>query len=444
MTFLRLPAPGYGYVTVGVPGALAGLIRLQSEHGTLPLATLMAPAIEYAENGFRLLSGQAMFHRMTAGQLAETEGARTSYLKSDLSPYRAGDLLRQPVLARTLRRISEGGADLFYRGEIAEAMAADMEANGGFLTLQSLADYRAEDSRIVRGSYRGYDLVALDVPASGSIAIQALQIMENFERSEYSPEEWATVVGQAIGLALPDLGRLGSDSAAVRATSKEWAETQAEHVQIGAAVGSGAGEASQMQQLHDNDPSYTTHLSVADSAGMVVSFTQTIGPAMGSRVVTPDLGFLYAVTLGGYLGGAMAPGDRARSGITPLFVLRDGEPVLVLGAAGGLKIISAVVQSVSRVVDDAMSLPEALIAPRVHPDFDATLTFTGLSLESSGPMGWTEQQIEIIRAMGFAVSSSSMVGTFGRVHGISYDKETGRWLGVADPDGEGTALGRGR
>jgi gamma-glutamyltranspeptidase/glutathione hydrolase len=436
------PRASYGYATVGVPGALAGLMRLHSEHGTLPLETLMAPAIEYAENGFRLLSGQALFHRMTAEQLAETEGARTAYLKPDLSPYRAGDLLRQPVLARTLRSISQGGADAFYQGEIAAAMAADMAANGGFLTLRSLNDYRAEDSRIVRGSYRGYELVALDIPASGAIAIQALHIMENFSRAEFSTEEWAVIVAHSIGLAVPDLGRLGSDSAAIRATSKEWAESQAEHIQIGAAVGSGAAPSSQTVQLHEDNPSYTTHLSVADSAGMVVSFTQTIGPAMGSRVVTPGLGFLYAVTLGGYLSGEMQPGERARSGITPLLVLRDGEPVLVLGAAGGLRIISAVVQAVTRVVDDEMSFAEALAAPRVHPEFDSTFTFSGMSMQTSGPMGWTERQIEEIRAMGFDVSPSGRVGGFGRVHGIRFLPEMGLWEGVADPGGEGTALGR--
>jgi gamma-glutamyltranspeptidase/glutathione hydrolase len=438
------PRAAYGYATVGVPGALAGLMRLHSEHGTLPLETLMAPAIEYAENGFRLLPGQALFHQMTADQLADTEGARTTYLKPDLSPYRAGDLLRQPVLARTLRTISQSGADVFYRGEMAAAMAADMEANGGFLTRKSLEDYRAEDSRIVRGSYRGYDLVALDIPASGAIAIQALHIMENFDRADFSAEEWAAIVGQSLGLAVPDLGRLGSDSAAIRATSKEWAESQAEQILFGAAVGSGAGPGLQTLQLHEENPSYTTHLSVADSSGMVVSFTQTIGPAMGSRVVTPGLGFLYAVTLGGYLSGAMQPGERARSGITPLLVLRDGEPVLVLGAAGGLHIISAVVQAVSRVIDDSMSLPQALAAPRVHPAFDETFAFSGLSMESSESMGWTEQQVEEIRAMGFNVTTSPYVGSFGRVQGIFFDAETREWLGASDPDGEGIALGRGR
>ena len=249
-------------------------------------------------------------------------------------------------------------------------------------------------------------------------------------------------MAHSIGLSVPDLGRLGSDSAAIRATSKEWAKSQAEHIQIGAVVGSGAGAAVRTPQPHEDDPSYTTHLSVADSDGMVVSFTQTIGPAMGSRVVTPDLGFLYAVTLGGYLRGVMQPGERARSGITPLLLLRDGEPVLVLGAAGGLRIISAVVQAVTRVVDDEMAFAEALAAPRVHPNFDSTFTFSGISMETSGPLGWTDLQVAEIRARGFNVSTSETVGGFGRVHGIRFLPDIGVWEGVADPDGEGSAMGQ--
>ena len=438
------PRASHGYPTIGVPGALAGLMRLHSEHGTLPLETVMAPAIEYAENGFRLLAGQAMFHQFTAQRLAENEGARNSYLKPDMSPYRAGELLRQPVLARTLRRISEGGADVFYRGEIAEAIAADMAGNGGYVTLESLADYRALDSHVLHGSYRGFDLVGMDIPAAGAITIQALHIMENFERSQYSAEEWATITAQAIGLAIPDLGVLNSDSAALRATSKEWAAVQAEKVLLGGVDGTpsdGVWPTFDPLAIHE---SQTTHLSVSDSAGMVVSLTQTLGPAMGSAVATPGLGFLYAVTLGGYGTRALQPGERGRFSITPLLVLSDGEPFLVLGSAGNLHIISSVVQVTSRVIDDGLSFSEALAAARVHPTFDSTYAFAGISMETSGPNGWTESQIEVVEAMGFAVTAAPRVGSFGRVHGIRFLPESGVWVGVAEPDAEGAAFGPGR
>ncbi len=433
----------YGYATVGTPGALAGLMKLHSEHGSLPLEAIMAPAIEYAENGFRLLPGQAQFHRMSASQLAESEGARRAYLKPDSSPYRAGELLRQPDMARTLRTIAQGGVDVFYRGDIAEAIAADMSANGGAVTLKSLADYRAEDARIVRGSYRGYDLVAMDVPASGALAIEALHIMEHFERGELTAEEWALVTAQAIALSIPDLMALGSDTAAERATSKEWAAVQAERVRLGEFVGThGDGDVGSFHSMSEHE-GYTTHVSVADSSGMVVSLTQTIGPAMGSKVVTPGLGFLYAVTLGGYLSGDMVPGERARSGITPLLVLNDGEPVLVLGAAGGLRIISAVVQVVSRVIDDEMPLPDALAAPRVHPFFDSTFAFTGMAMEAVTGRGWTAEQVNNMEGLGLRVVSTPRPGAFGRVQGIQYNAMKGEWEGVSDPGSEGAAFAPG-
>lgn len=408
----------YRYGTIGVPGALAGLIRLHKEHGSLPLETVMASAIEYAQNGFRLLPGQAVFHTLAAKQIAESDGARASYLKPDMTPYHAGDLLLQPVLAQTYRKIATGGADVFYRGEIAYAIAADMAKHGGAVTLESLADYRAVDARIVHGSYRGYELVAMDVPASGVLAIQSLQIMENVDRSDYTAEEWAAVTAQAIGLAIPDLRHLGPDTTAQRATSKEWAASQARKVRIGEPAGVHTGVGPPPQFFPPDDDGYTTHISVADSSGMVVSLTQTIGPAMGSKVATPGLGFLYAVTLGGYLGGTTKPGTRARSGITPVFVLRDGELVLVLGAAGGLRIISSVVQAASRVIDDGLSLPEALAAPRVHPSFDSTFAFRGFALETVPSRGWRQNQVALLEEMGFKVTLTPRPGAFGRVQAI--------------------------
>ncbi|MDE2985472.1 MAG: gamma-glutamyltransferase, partial [Gemmatimonadota bacterium] len=178
---------------------------------------------------------------------------------------------------------------------------------------------------------------------------------------------------------------------------------------------------------------HTTHLSAADSDGMYVALTQTIGPNLGSRVATPGLGFLYAATLGGYL-GRMEPGERARSSISPLMVLRDGQPVLVLGAAGGARIISAVVQAVLRVVDQGMTLPDALAAARVHP-IDG-----GIAMETSPGIGWTPDDVAEVKSWGMVVREVEREGAFGRIHGIWVDPATGEVVGVADPDWEGAAV----
>jgi gamma-glutamyltranspeptidase / glutathione hydrolase len=427
----------HGYQTIGIPGVVAGLIKLHSQHGSLPLETLMAQAIEYAEHGFRLLPQQERFQAMGPKEVAESEGAAHYFLKADGSPYRAGELLVQTDLAATLRTIAADAGESFYRGDIAEAIARDMAANQGYVTARDLADYRAEDARIVRGSYRGYELVGSDIPSAGSMAIQALQILETFDRDDFAPEEWASLAGQAIRLASREIATLGSDTAAVRSTSKEWARAQALRLKTGT-LPTPVPLPSPASPAADEVPHYTTHISVADAEGMVVSLTQTVGPVMGSKVATPGLGFHYAVTLGGYLGSS-GPGVRARSFITPLIVLRDGAPFLVLGAAGGAKIISSVVQIVTRIIDDGLSLPDAMVAPRVYMGFNNAT----LEMETSGPDGWTQAQLNRVGRTGLEVRGVDRQSAFALVQALYFDAETGEWTAVSEPDGEGTAASPG-
>lgn len=453
----------YGYAVIGIPGAAAGLLKLHRDHGSLPLPTLMAPAIDFAENGFRVLPADARRQASAAEEALQFPGTAEAYYKDDGSPYRAGDILIQPDYAETLRAIAAGGHDAFYRGEIAETMAADLQAHGAPIDLDDLAQYVAEDSRIVRGSYRGYELIGTDIPAAGVLAIQALQIMESFDPDEMSEAEWFAVTGQALGMASDELAGLGTDTAAARATSKEYAASLAERVTAPAYAGMGrtddmvrgdgptrgdgparrdgrAGLPARGAAASSPDPAHvighTTHLSTADAEGMVVSLTQTLGPNMGSKVVTPGLGFLYASTLGGYLSSVDEPGERARSNICPFIVTRDGEVVLVLGAAGGGMIPPAVVHAVTRVIDFGMDLPEALEAPRVVGGYDG-----GLRAETSPMIGWSEAELAEMRALGLDVEEVERSGAFGRVHGIQLDPVTGTWIGAADPDWEGVARG---
>ena len=485
------PQAGYGYPTVGVPGAVAGLTRLLAEHGTLPLATVMEPAIQYAAEGFTLLPGEAARQASAAGPLEESEGARLYYLKPDGSPYEAGERLVQSDLAMVLRRIASGGAAAFYRGEIAEAIAADIEGAGGHVTTASLASYSAEDARVVRGSYRGYELVGTFTPAAGAMTIGILQIIENFDMAEADEVTWAAVVGQALALGFEAARTHRGPDAWQLLTSREWASEQAERVRLpvmaeatmgwkpataprfsaepggvpwlppghwqpgvsrgGAAAAAWvpADRAAIVPRARSatgylagpDDQGHTTHLSTADAGGMAVALTQTIGPAMGSKIATPGLGFLYAATLGGYL-GRLEPGERARSNISPLMVFGGGDPMLVLGAAGGARIVSAVVQAVCRVVDQGLSLPEALAAARLHP-MQGSLTSpgreSGFQMETSPGIGWSPDVLSELRELGFAVQEVPRAGAFGRIHGISYDAATSTWTGAADPDWEGSA-----
>ncbi len=483
------PQASYGYPTVGVPGAVAGLARLLREHGTMSLAQVMAPAIALAEEGFALLPGEAARHRAGRDQLAEFEGSSAHFLNSSGESRAAGEIFAQPDLAATLRLIAEGGEDAFYRGEIAARIVADMEERGGAVTAAALADYEAVEAPVVRGSYRGFELVGTDVPASGAVTIGILHILEHFDLAELDDDSWAALVGTAIarafeerarpdengrraarlafmtdktwaaeiaaGIEVPDAARVAiaapaavpngaSPMAAATGTAPARAEVVAGFSGVtppaSAAAGAPGGQRQpslgrvpgRNDQPDASSNSHTTHLSTADGKGMFVALTQTIGPNLGSKVATPGLGFLYAATLGGYL-GYMEPGERARSSISPLMVLRDGEPVLVLGAAGGARIISAVVQAVVRVVDDGMDLPEALAAPRVHP------IAGGIAAETSPGIGWAPEVIAEIESWGLEVEEEEREGAFGRIHGIRADPATGVVTGVADPDWEGAA-----
>ena len=438
------PEGRYGYPAVGIPGAAAGLLRLHREYGSLPLATVMAPAIDYADNGFRVLPGEASRQASGADQTREFPATAAIYLKPDGTPRNPGDMLVQKDYANTLRLIAAGGHDAFYKGEIARKIAADMAAHDGAVTLQSLADYKAEDGRIVRGWYRGYEIVGMDVPSAGVVSIQALQIMDTFDPKSMTEAQWAAVKGQALGLAARELRGLGSDTAATRATSKAWAERQAAQVKAprprpmdgGSAAAArpapAPAQAPAYLPVQPDDQGHTTHLTTADGNGMFVALTQTLGPNMGSSVVTPGLGFLYAATLGGYL-GRVEPGERARSSISPLMVLKDGQPVLVLGAAGGGRIPPGIVQVISRVIDDGMTLADALAAPRVYMGGGT------LDAETSPGIGWTPAEVAEMRALGLEVNEDPGVGEFSRVHAIQYDAATNTWIGGADPDWEGSA-----
>jgi len=430
MTYDPLTAPqaAYGYAVIGVPGVVAGLVRLQSEFGTLPLETVMGPAIRYAREGFAILPGDAARQADGATQAAEFAGTRMYYLKPDGSPHQAGEILRQEDLANTLTQIAKTDGEAFYRGSIAEAMATDLQAHGSAVTLQSLKDYVAEDAQIVRGSYRGYELAGMFIPTAGAVAIEALQILENFDLASMGAAERIAHVGEALRLAVMDFRVEGVEEMADELTSKAFAAERAKEMQIGVPVGVGD------EALFHLEGSHTTHLSTADAGGMMVALTQTLGPNMGSKVVTPGLGFLYASTLGGYL-GELQPGERARSFICPFMLSKDGEPAMVLGAAGGGMIPIAIVNAIVHFVDGGLPFPEAVAAPRIAPAGE------GFTLETHTGAGWSSDLVEAVRDLGLEIRETPREAAFGRIHGIRFNAETRRWEGVADPDWEGTALG---
>ena len=374
----------YGYQTIAVPGVVKGLTDGLKDFGSLTLEQVMEPAIGYAQNGFALLPGEAYRQESVKDMLNEFAGTRQYYMNEDSTAKHAGQWIIQSDLARVLKSISQKGPDVFYKGWIAQSMVADIRENGGFLTLKSLSDYKAERSHIVDGSYRSYGLKALWLPAYGAITIEALQILEALPVNLNENRAWARAVYHAIKSAYLDKKEQKTLDDAERFTSKSWAKKRA----AGTPFMNGSVNDASSKVIKDSIPrvqkdsdGHTSHLTIVDKNGMIVSLTQTIGPPMGSKVATPGLGFLYAQTMGGYL-GKVEPNLRVPSHISPIIVFKNDKPFLAMGAACGSRIPSSIVNVISRIIDHDLSLEEALNSPRVHPIEE------GISLEVVDKVSW--------------------------------------------------------
>ena len=425
----------YGYQTIAVPGVVKGLTDGLKDFGSLTLEQVMEPAIGYAQNGFALLPGEAYRQESVKDILNEFAGTRQYYMNEDSTAKHAGQWIIQSDLARVLKSISEKGPDVFYKGWIAQSMVADIRENGGFLTLKSLSDYKAERSHIVDGSYRSYGLKALWLPAYGAITIEALQILEALPVNLNENRAWARAVYHAIKSAYLDKKEQKTLDDAERFTSKSWAKKRA----TGTPFINGSVNDASSKVIKDSIPrvqkdpdGHTSHLTIVDKNGMIVSLTQTIGPTMGSKVATPGLGFLYAQTMGGYL-GKVEPNLRVPSHISPIIVFKNDKPFLAMGAAGGSRIPSSIVNVISRIIDHDLSLEEALNSPRVHPIEE------GISLEVVDKVSWNNNDSTYFSKLGYTVEMKQLPGQFGRIHAVILDTLTGEWIGCADPDWEGTS-----
>lgn len=410
-----LPDP---YERAAIPGVPAALGELLATHGTWPLARVLAPAIALAEQGFILGEGEAARWAAAREELAKFGAGIGTYLKPDGSLWKAGERPTNPLLAATLRRLAAEGIDSFYRGSIAADIDADMAARGAFLRKDELAAYRAQPSILVTGTYRGHTLTSNFRPAAGHAVIQALQTMEGLAvPGPTEPARWASVIGQAMHHALTDRGtRRGTEAeSAAWLTSMDHARERATKIVMppradvltaAPARGDFSSVVAGTLVMAPTDREATTHYAVADRHGRVVSLTQSLGPAMGTRLVAPKLGFMYATRLG------TVPGSRPASTIAPTLVQPPGGGVVALGGAGDSRIISAVIQVISRMVDHKMSLAEAMAAPRVHPDDAKTLR-----IEEGPAVTWSETDRAKLAAWHPGLVGAPS-GYFGRVHAV--------------------------
>lgn len=452
-----------GHKTIATPGVVAALMRLYKEHGSLPLSQIMAPAIEHAASGFEVLQGEAIRHEIAYKDMMSDAGFRSQMLKQDSILYKSGDILKQKDLAKTLQRIADTKGDDFYTGQTAKQIVSDMEANGGYVSLEDLKNYSVPDMRYITTTYRGYQIHTMPAPSGGGLLVKTLNILEQFNLNDVTDLQWAAIMNQALAHAINTMETDYKEADLDLVQSKSWAKEQAALVVVpDIEVTKSASNYSQAEAsnlLADNtdwsgdtwgkDSHHTTHFVTADCSGMVVSITQTVGPLFGSKVITPGLGFVYASTMGTYLSNSdQAPGSRPRTTIAPTIITKDGKTVMVLGAAGGLRILSGIAQTISRHIDRKLDIKDAVSAPRIHPEWDLNKEtgkrkFDGMkfSAEFTPKNGWAPLDSISWAKAGFKVKSIERYGAFARVHAVTYNPETNIWTGVADPDWEGTAEG---
>lgn len=418
------PTGEHGHPAVGIPGSVAALTRALAEHGSLPLATVMEPAIRWASSGVVPPEGEQERIREIVAAIDTASPVARALRFVDSDDGQAW--LVQSDLATTLRTVAAGGADAFYRGGIAETIAADMRANGGFVTLADLSAYEAVDSEIGSGTYRGVELVGSYLPASGVTVIQILQTLDRLQPEGLAEPEWAAAVAEALLVGFEDRERAES-MAPARAVSWLTSDSLAERraLDIRGRVQDGPGAPAAAAADDGRESSFTSHISVVDAVGNVVAMTQSLGPTGGARVMTPGLGFLYASTLGGYLLGG-DPGYRPWSSQAPLIVSDETGPILVMGGAGGRRIVSALVATVSRIFDQGMDIETAMRAPRLHP------TGGDLVIDEE----WDAR--DGLRAMGYSVVRPE-ADYFARLNVIHLSP--GEVTGVAQPSWSGASSG---
>ena len=402
----------YTHHAAGVPGAVAGLVHVLDRYGTLPLAEVLAPAIRLAERGIlvtRDLSGSLESRRE---RLQRWPATAAIFYREDGRPYRPGERLIQVDLAWSLRQIAAHGADAFYKGAIAERIAADMAAHGGPMTLEDLAAYRVAVRAPVRGTYRGYEIASMPPPSSGGVhLVQILNLLEDYPLASlgHNGAEALHLMAESMKLAYADRSQhLGDPDfwpvPVAGLISKAYAESL--RATIDPARARPAAEIAAGDPMPYESPE-TTHYSVMDRWGNVVSNTYTINFGYGSGIVAAGTGILlnnemddFSAKPGvpnayGLLGGdanSVAPAKRPLSSMTPTILFKDGKPLLATGSPGGSRIITTTLQIILNVVDHGMNIAAATAAPRVHHQWlpDELRVEAGLSpdtialLESKG------------------------------------------------------------
>jgi gamma-glutamyltranspeptidase/glutathione hydrolase len=423
----------WGGRSVAPPGQVRGLFDLLHKYGHKDFAFVARPAIRLASEGFPVTENLAKVIAEKAEILSRDDAAAAIYLNRGV-PWKKDEILRNPDLAVTLSRLSLEGPELFYRGEIANAIVRAVTSDGGVLALSDLEDFRSNVLAPVKGIYRGYEIVSMPPPSSGGAClIQVLRMLEYYDLS-MDPQEAPGAIhplAEALKLAFADRERFLADPEFVN-VPLDWLLGDAHIAELRKQIDlERAREAIPTSASMEKNESWnTTHISVVDRWGSAVSMTLTINHWFGSGLVVPGYGFLLNDEMADFTFAADSPNrpegrKRPLSSMTPTIVLKDDRPFLVIGSPGATRIITAVAQIVVNVIDHGMDIDEAIEAPRFHAMSEKGES-SPLYIESRFPL----KTVDRLRSMGHRVEMKE-----------AYDPYFGGAQGVLIRPGEGLLRG---
>jgi gamma-glutamyltranspeptidase / glutathione hydrolase len=462
-------ASAIGYKAIGVPGSVAGMVYAEKKYGKLSLEQVIAPAIKLAEDGFALTAQDAKDLRDDKFLSKFPESRRI--FQRDGNYYKAGELFKQPDLARTLKRIAANPDDL-YHGAMARELAASMQKGGGLITVEDLSQYEVKEREAMRGSYRGYDIISAPPPSSGGTALlEILNILEGYDLAKFrgrtTPAVHLTLEAfrraffdRAEFMGDPDFSKIPVAQLIDKRYGAAWRESiNPAHASVSKDLVRPAIFTQLEQYAASHFPSavvetnHTTHYSVVDPEGNAVATTTTLNDTFGSRVTAEGLGFLmndemddFAAKAGvpnmyGLIQGpanAVGPGKRPLSAMTPTIVLKDGKLFLVLGSPGGPRIITTVVNILMGVVDYGMNIQEAVDAQRFHQQWLPDITY----LEE----GFSPEIVKALEGMGHHIEFGEedygvREQSWSDGECIMVDPKRGTRLGASDKRNGGRAIG---
>jgi len=440
----------FSYLSVGVPGTVAGMAMALKKYGTLSLRDALAPAIQLAEEGFVITPALSDSLKKKAKNLKKHQATAAIFFKPDGSFYEPGERLVQSDLAKILQAIAKQGIQAFYQGKVADLIATDMKQHGGLITKADLANYQPKQREPIHGTYRGYDVFSMSPPSSGGTHIvQILNILEHYDIRSLGHNTAATIhlMAEAMKRAYADRSKYLADTDFIAVpldglTSKAYAATLSQ--QINRLKASVSQDILQGKPI-DYESNETTHYSIVDQEGNAVSNTYTLNFSYGSGIVIKGTGILLnnemddfsakpgepnAYGLIGSTANAIEPRKRMLSSMSPTIVLTNGKPFIITGSPGGSRIITTTLQVILNVIDHQMNIQEAVNAIRVHHQWfpDEIRIEKGLNLDT----------VRLLTTMGHKISVKD---TMGAASSILINQKNKRYYGASDPRRKGMALG---